>query len=147
VSRRSDPVTPDVASLVLLRDRTEMVKVLGRQPQGPVCIAPLVDSAEWGKCWGRSTFDHIKPQPRMGVRAKSSPDQLVIVCQGHSEDGMKAGHQWNTAHRPEVRSYLLRVTLRCVRCDAFVVGRKCGFCGLERESTGPRRTRAVVRGR
>lgn len=103
-------MTPDLITLVRARDRAEMVRVLGREPQGPVCIAPLIDPAEWGKCWGRTTYDHIKAEPRMGVRAESDAERLASICQGHTEDGMKAGYQWNTSKRPELREYLRRVS-------------------------------------
>lgn len=72
----------------------------------PVCVAPLVDPSQSGTCWGRSTFDHIKSQPRMSRRATSDRRHLVTVCQGHMEDGMRAGYQLNTAHRPELREYI-----------------------------------------
>lgn len=75
-----------------------------------VCIAPIVDPAERGKCWGRTTGDHVKVEPRMGVKADDVMEQLVSVCQGHSEDGRKAGHQWNTANRDKQREYLLTFT-------------------------------------
>jgi hypothetical protein len=71
-------------------------------------VAPRIDPKEAGRCWGRTTYDHIKPDPRMGVRAKSVPAELAAVCQGHSEDGMKAGRQWNTANRPEIRDWIRR---------------------------------------
>lgn len=91
----------------------ELVRAVftGRLPVvgGPVCIAPLVDkNASSSECWGRTTLDHVKPDPRMGVKAEDIPEQLVSACQGHTEDGMKAGHQWNTAHREEERDYLRR---------------------------------------
>jgi hypothetical protein len=46
----------------------------------------------------------------MGVRAKSDSAHLVSLCQGHTEDGRKAGYQWNTAkaNRAKVREYLRR---------------------------------------
>ena len=74
-----------------------------------VCIAPIVDPAERGRCWGRTTIDHVKPQPRLGRRARSVPSEMVSVCQGHMEDGRMAGHQWNTASRDKERAYLQRV--------------------------------------
>jgi hypothetical protein len=52
------------------------------------------------------TLDHIKDEQRMGVRAPSDPAHLVSLCQGHTEDGALAGHQWNTANRPVLRWYL-----------------------------------------
>jgi len=78
---------------------------MARSPRPIVCIAPIVDP-RCGPCWGRTTLDHVKKEPRMGVKAEDRLDRLVSVCQGHSEDGRKAGYQWNTAHRAEERAYL-----------------------------------------
>ncbi len=44
----------------------------------------------------------------MGDRAPSDRYHLVSVCAGHSEKGMKAGYQWNTAHRQDERDYLAK---------------------------------------
>lgn len=73
------------------------------------CIAPRVD-LEAGPCWGRVTLDHVKDEARMGVRAESDRYHLVSVCQGHSEDGRKAGYQWNTSKegRAAERDYLAK---------------------------------------
>jgi len=47
----------------------------------------------------------------MGKRAESDPAHLVTLCQGHTEDGRKAGYQWNTTkeNREKIREYLERV--------------------------------------
>lgn len=129
MSRRSDPVTPEVREIVIARDRHEMRLVAPNLRI--VCVAPIIDQSQIGLCWGRTTLDHIKPEPRMGPRARSIPEQLVSVCQGHSEDGMRAGYQWNTAHRPELRDHLARTTRICIRCGGYVIGSRCNFCGLE----------------
>ena len=42
-------------------------------------------------CWGRDRIEHVKAEPRMGVRAEARMDRLVTLCEGHSEPGMKAG--------------------------------------------------------
>ena len=39
-------------------------------------------------------------------RAKSDQHHLVALCEGHTEHGMRAGSQWNTANRPLLRWYL-----------------------------------------
>lgn len=91
--KKNDPVTPQVRRAVLTRDQWK-------------CVAPVIDPSESGNCWGRLTLDHIKTDPRMSKRATSDPAHLVAICQGHMEDGRKAGYQWNTAHRPELREYL-----------------------------------------
>ena len=134
-----DKVTPQTVQMVLSRDQMAMTRA-GITMVTPTCVAPLID-AKREDCWGRTTLDHIKEEPRAGVRAPSDPFHLVSVCQGHSEDGMKAGYQWNTAHRPELREHIARTTFRCVVCDAAVVDARCGFCGTPVASTGP--TQAV----
>jgi hypothetical protein len=97
-------VTPALHDAVIARDRAAMRKA--GLPLGIVCIAPIVDPAERGRCWGRTTIDHVKPEPRLGVRARSVLSEMVSVCQGHMEDGRTAGRQWNTANRDRERAYL-----------------------------------------
>lgn len=90
---RRDPVTPEVAAEVFTRDGGCVAVTLGASP---------------ADCWGRLTIEHVKPQLRMGVRAASIPRNLIALCQGHTEDGRRAGAQWNTAkaNRRLVRAYL-----------------------------------------
>lgn len=90
-----DPVTPELRQHVLRRDGG--------------CVAPRLDP-DAGRCYGRLTLDHIRDQPMMGKRAPSDPAHLATVCEAHSEGGMRAGMQWNTAHRAMLREYLRRVT-------------------------------------
>ena len=83
---RTDPVTPEVAAAVYARDGG--------------CVAPRLGGSSMD-CDGRDTLDHVKDQPRMGKRAPSDVDHLVVMCERH--------HLWNgwaTAHRPELRAYL-----------------------------------------
>jgi hypothetical protein len=91
-----DPVTPEIRLAVLARDGS--------------CIAPLVGGSAHD-CWGRSTIEHVKDQLRMGRRAPSDLGHLVSLCQGHTEDGRRAGFQWNTAkaNRAAIRAYLERI--------------------------------------
>lgn len=42
----------------------------------------------------------------MSKKATSDARHLVVVCDGHSERGAKAGYQWNTSHRAEERRWL-----------------------------------------
>jgi hypothetical protein len=49
------------------------------------------------------TLDHVKDQPRMGVRAPSDERHLVSLCAHHHLDG------WATGHRPDLRNYLAKV--------------------------------------
>lgn len=101
---RKDPVTPEVHRQVIERDRAAMIAV--GMKQRIVCVAPVIDPRQSGRCWGRSTLDHVKDEPRMGVRAPSDPAHLATLCEGHTEAGARAGFQWNTANRPGIRVYL-----------------------------------------
>ena len=96
-----DPVTPDVAKLVVERQRG-------------VCLAVLLGETVVG-CAGRLTFDHVKDQPLVGdpvvkrgptrrrrYRAPSDADHLVAICVRHHLYG------WATAHRPQIREWLRR---------------------------------------
>ena len=93
---RKDPVTTSMRLAVLTRDGG--------------CVAPLLGGSALD-CWGRLTLEHVKDEPQMGVRAPSDLSHLVTLCQGHTEDGRRAGFQWNTnrANREAVRAYLERV--------------------------------------
>lgn len=88
---RRDPLTPVVRAAVLDRDRG--------------CVAAKLGESG---CWGRLTLEHVKDEPRMGRRAPSDLAHLVTLCEGHTEPGARAGHQWNTAraNRSRIRDYL-----------------------------------------
>jgi len=114
-----DPVSPELVKVVLARDTRETIRWLHEAKsvpltihqwlwRNPVCVAPLVDPGAVGECWGRTTLEHVKDELRMAKRADSDPDHLVSLCQGHTEDGRKAGRQWNTTkeHRVLIREYL-----------------------------------------
>ena len=114
---RKDPVTEEMHQRVQTRDASFVKLMLAEAglPElaiarffwtHPICVAPWLDSSEWGTCWGRSTLDHVKAEPRMGKRAESDEGHLVSLCEAHTENGIRAGYQWNTAHRPELRLYL-----------------------------------------
>ena len=85
---RRDPVTPERAIAVFTRDGG--------------CLAPRLGGSEMD-CWGRNRIEHVKREPRMGQRG----DLLGTLCQGHTEDGTKAGYCWATANRQVMREYLL----------------------------------------
>jgi hypothetical protein len=72
------------------------------------CMAPRLGGSAMD-CWGRNRIEHVKKDPRMGVRAEARLDRLVTVCEGHSEPGTKAGYCWATdkANRYAMREYLL----------------------------------------
>lgn len=90
---RRDPVTADVRLAVFARDGG--------------CVAPRLGGS-FLDCFGRLTLEHVKDELRLGVRAASDPAHLISLCQGHTEDGRKAGYQWNTdkRNRELVREYL-----------------------------------------
>jgi hypothetical protein len=104
-----DPVTPELRLLVLGRDLHQWELRGGKLRAVSTtagCVASFLSPITSGPCWGRLTLDHIKDEQRMGVRAPSDPAHLVSLCQGHTEDGARAGHQWNTANRQLLRWYL-----------------------------------------
>ena len=84
---RKDPVSPELRLAVLERD-------------GGCVKYRAAPSTPDNTCYGRLTLDHVKDQPRMGVRAPSDPAHLVTLCEHHHLDG------WATSHRPELRAYL-----------------------------------------
>lgn len=102
-----DPVSESTRKYVMTRDQLRMiVSGIPLREIRVVCVAPLLDPSQSGKCWGRSTLDHVKSEPRMSKRAPSDDRHLVTLCEGHTENGAKAGYQWNTANRPLLREYL-----------------------------------------
>ena len=88
-----DRVSPTLALAVFTRD------------QG--CVAPRLGGSHMD-CWGRNRIEHVKAEPRMGVRAEARLDRLVTLCEGHTEPGTKAGYCWATdkANRQAMREYL-----------------------------------------
>lgn len=90
---RRDPVTPAIALAVFARD------------QG--CVAPRLGGSAMD-CWGRNRIEHVKEEPRMDRRGSL----LVTLCQGHTEDGMRAGYVWATdaENRRRMRDYVASVT-------------------------------------
>lgn len=108
-----DPVRAELRAIVLTRDiiRWQQEEPLFRRKRALTkstigCVAVFLAPITSGPCWGKLQLDHIKDQPRMGKRAPSDPQHLVSLCDGHTEPGMKAGFQWNTANRPLLREYL-----------------------------------------
>lgn len=90
---RKDPVSPELAMFVLRRDQGCVAVALGESP---------------ANCRGRLTLDHVRDEARAGQRAESDERHLVSLCEGHHLD-TKAGAQWATSHRPELRAYLAKV--------------------------------------
>ena len=90
----SNRVTPKMALAVFERD------------QG--CLAPRLGGS-MHDCWGRNRLEHVKAAPRMGRRAEPVMSRLATLCQGHTEDGMRAGYVWATdkVNRQALRAHLL----------------------------------------
>jgi len=87
---RRDPVTQAEAIRVFQRDGG--------------CLAPRLGGSEMD-CWGRNRIEHVKREQRMGRRG----DLLGTLCQGHTEDGVRAGYCWATDadNRRAMREHLL----------------------------------------
>ena len=97
-----DPVTEKTYQAVMARDYLAM-KLAGLPSQRPICIAPIVDSTQLGRCSGRSTLDHVhEAYGMMGRRAPSDEEHLVALCERHH---LWSG--WATSHKPALREYLL----------------------------------------
>jgi hypothetical protein len=86
-------VTPELREAVFARDEG--------------CVAPRLGGSSLD-CWGRNRIEHVKAEPRMGVRAEARLERLVTICEGHSEPGMRAGRVWCTQreNREAMREYL-----------------------------------------
>lgn len=76
------------------------------QPISPKCVAWVLDPSE--TCSGHYTLDHVTSASTKGKRAPSDEQHLVTLCEWHHL-GMKAGRNWATSHRPELRQYLREV--------------------------------------
>lgn len=97
---RRDAVTPDMRAEVLLRDGG--------------CVAALLDrSHQCRDQWGTPhaphaahllTLEHVKDEPRMGVRALSDPEHMVAMC--YSGNVIEV---WGSANRDVLRAYLAGV--------------------------------------
>ena len=107
---RKDPVTPELRAAVLERDGGCVAPRL--VPAGELAASygwVIVETSKrtyyLDACSGQLTLDHVKDQPRMGVRAPSDMAHLVTLCAFHHLDS-----GWATSHRPELREYLARVS-------------------------------------
>lgn len=104
-----------VYEMVLERDRVmfwdRFVSKFDGQPPGLteylvgdpwICVAPIIDSSQWGTCSGAMERDHVHSHTG-GTKAKRAPttmETLVILCHRHHQDG------WATSRRPEIRTYI-----------------------------------------
>ena len=97
--RKADPVTPETRLFVLRRDGE---CVLHKRDPFHVC------RDQWG-AWHapdhllKLSIEHVKSEPRMGVRAASDPEHLVALC--HAANlavPSKAERSWMRAYLQEV---------------------------------------------
>ena len=67
-----------------------------------VCVAPIIDPNQSGRCSGAMERDHVHSHTggTKGKRPLTTMETLVILCRHHHQDG------WATAHRPEIRKYI-----------------------------------------
>lgn len=68
-----------------------------------VCVAPLIDPSESGKCLGEMTRDHSHSHTggTKGKRAPTTMKTLAIFCQHHH-----LWTHWVTSHRDQIRTYI-----------------------------------------
>ena len=92
-----DRVSPELAIAIFERDKG--------------CMAPRLGGSAHD-CFGRNRIEHVKAQPRLGKRAEPRMDRLLVLCEGHTEPGMRAGYIWCTdkRNRAAMRDYLRAVT-------------------------------------
>jgi hypothetical protein len=90
------------------------------------CLAPRLGGS-YHDCWGRNRVEHVKKEPRMARRAEHLAVRVVVLCQGHTEDGMRAGYVWATdsVNRGRCRAYLavyarFRLVCRPAAWQAFL---------------------------
>ncbi len=93
-----DPVTKEVHDKVIARDQW---MALNRRRSMNPCVAATLLPDQSPMCSVRLTLDHVKDEPRMGVRAPSDEQHLVTLCSYHH---LETG--WATSHRPMLRWYL-----------------------------------------
>jgi hypothetical protein len=92
---------------VTRRDRVPATMALAVFARDQGCLAPRLGGSAMD-CWGRLRIEHVKREPRMGVRAEAQMDRLATLCEGHTEPGMRAGYVWCTdkRNRTALREYL-----------------------------------------
>jgi hypothetical protein len=96
-----------LGTATVTRDRVPAAMALAVFARDSGCVAPRLGGSAMD-CWGRNRIEHVKAEPRMGVRAEPQLDRLLTLCEGHSEPGMRAGYVWATAkvNREACRDYL-----------------------------------------
>jgi 5-methylcytosine-specific restriction endonuclease McrA len=86
---KRDPIPPAVRAYVRARD-------------GNRCVLKAMVPHE---CWGGIELDHVRASGGLGLKSRSTPDNLVCLC--------SAAHQAKTLHgrliRPLLLEYLAKV--------------------------------------
>lgn len=95
---RKDPVTPELREAILRRDGA---CVLSRLHPNHQCRDTWGTPHHWGDL-DRLSIEHVKDQPRMGVRAPSDPAHLVAMCHAGNVGPSKLD-------RIAIRAYLAEV--------------------------------------
>ena len=105
---RRDPVTQERAIAIFERDGG--------------CLAPRLGGSAMD-CWGRNRIEHVKVEKRMGRRG----ELLGTLCQGHTEDGARAGYCWatDTKNREAMRAYLLALPVNVHESHVDPCGLDC----------------------
>ena len=68
------------------------------------CVGPKVGMPL--DCIGRATLDHVRASGGLGLKSRSTPDNLVVLCVLHHEAKTLSGRFW----RPPLLAYLESVT-------------------------------------
>lgn len=83
---RSDPVTPELHRLVHQRDKG--------------CVGPRVGMG--GECAWHLELDHVRASGGLGLRSRSTADNLVVLCSAHHLTKTVNGRKY----RPLLLAYL-----------------------------------------
>jgi len=86
--RPSDPVAPGVRAQVRARDR--------------VCVFTRLGILH--DCFGRLELDHVRASGGLGLRSRSTPDNLVVLCPVAHRMKTLEGRRW----RPVLLAWIER---------------------------------------
>ena len=92
--RRYSPLAPSRGTVIPAELRLQVY----RRDQG--CVGPRVGMA--GDCYGRLELDHVRASHGMGLKSRTSEDNLVAVCSEHHRIRTEHGRTW----RPLLLAYL-----------------------------------------
>jgi 5-methylcytosine-specific restriction endonuclease McrA len=78
VPRPPDPVPPGVRAQVRARDRS--------------CVFTRMDVPH--ECFGQLELDHVRASGGLGMRSRSTPDNLVLLCPSAHRMKTLEGRRW-----------------------------------------------------